>query len=179
MSARPNGDAGAGSSEAEKPAQSVDSGRGRKPMSEHDEGRRAFIVGAVGAGAVAGTSLVQTAYAKTPQGNKTPHGDQPHAKTAAAPVDANRPAEFDGHGVFFNDEHAATVAAFAERLMPGAPGKPGARDANVVNYIDLALAGAYADQQDFYRRGLAQLDAYCAKAHGKPFAKLGAASRTR
>src|SRR5580704_5665042 len=103
MSARPNGDAGAGSSEAEKPAQSVDSGRGRKPMSEHDEGRRAFIVGAVGAGAVAGTSLVQTAYAKTPQGNKTPHGDQPHAKTAAAPVDANRPAEFDGHGVFFND----------------------------------------------------------------------------
>jgi hypothetical protein len=34
-------------------------------MSEHDEGRRAFIVGAVGAGAVASTALVQTAYAKT------------------------------------------------------------------------------------------------------------------
>ena len=49
----------------------------------------------------------------------------------------------------------ATVAAFAERLMPGAPGKPGARDAGVLNYIDLALAGAYQDQQDFYRRGLA------------------------
>jgi len=147
-------------------------------MSEHDEGRRAFIVGAVGAGAVAGTSLVQTAYAKTPQGNKIPHGNQPQAKTAAAPVDPNRAAEaFDGHGVFFNDEHTATVAAFAERLMPGAPGKPGARDANVVNYIDLALAGAYADQQDFYRRGLAQLDAYCANAHGKPFAKLGAAQQ--
>jgi gluconate 2-dehydrogenase gamma chain len=147
-------------------------------MSEHDEGRRAFIVGAVGAGAVAGTSLVQTAYAKSPQGNKSPHGDQPHAKTAAAPAEASRAAEaFDGHGVFFNDENAATVAAFAERLMPGAPGKPGARDANVVNYIDLALAGAYADQQDFYRRGLAQLDAYCAKAHGKPFAKLSAAQQ--
>ena len=66
-----------------------------------------------------------------------------------------------GHGAFFNDDDAATVAAFAERLMPGAPGKPGARDAGVLNYIDLALAGAYADQQDFYRRGLAQLDAYC------------------
>src|ERR1700722_765078 len=140
-------------------------------MSEHDESRRAFIVGAVGAGAVAGTSLAQTAYAKTP------HNSPQQSKTAAAPVDANRPAEFDGHGVFFNDEHAATVAAFAERLMPGAPGKPGARDANVVNYIDLALAGAYADQQDFYRRGLAQLDAYCAKAHGKPFAKLSAAQQ--
>ena len=49
--------------------------------------------------------------------------------------------------------------------MPGAPGKPGARDAGVLNYIDLALAGAYADLQDFYRRGLAALDAYCRKTY--------------
>jgi len=141
-------------------------------MSEHDESRRAFIVGAVGAGAVAGTTLVQTAYAKT-QKAKTPTTKIP--TTAEAPA-ADRAVEaFDGHGVFFNDEHAATVAAFAERLMPGAPGKPGAHDANVLNYIDLALAGAYAEQQDFYRRGLAQLDAYCRKAHGQPFVKLSAA----
>ena len=59
-----------------------------------------------------------------------------------------------GHGAFLNDDDAATVAAFAERLMPGAPGKPGARDAGVLNYIDLALSGAYSDLQDFYRRGL-------------------------
>jgi len=123
-------------------------------MSEHDEGRRAFIVGAVGAGAVASTALVQTAYAKT-QKAKAPTTKSP----ASAKAPADRAVEtFDGHGVFFNDEHAATVAAFAERLMPGAPGKPGAHDANVINYIDLALAGAYADQQEFYRRGLAQLD---------------------
>jgi hypothetical protein len=32
-------------------------------------------------------------------------------------------------------------------------GQAGARDAGVLNYIDLALAGAYADLQDFYRRG--------------------------
>ena len=140
-------------------------------MSEHDEGRRAFIVGAVGAGAGAGTALVQTAYAKTQKAKPQP------PKTAEAPA-ANRAAEiFDGHGVFFNDEHAATVAAFAERLMPGAPGKPGAHDANVLNYIDLALAGAYADQQDFYRRGLAQLDAYCRTAHNQPFVKLSAAQQ--
>jgi gluconate 2-dehydrogenase gamma chain len=140
-------------------------------MSKHDEGRRAFIVGAVGAGAVAGTGLVQAAYAKTQHTKALP------PKTAEAPV-ANRAVEtFDGHGAFLNDEHAATVAAFAERLMPGASGKPGARDANVVNYIDLALAGAYADQQDFYRRGLAQLDAYCRKTHDQPFAKLSAAQQ--
>ena len=69
----------------------------------------------------------------------------------------------EGHGAFFNDDDAATVAAFTERLMPGAPGKPGARDAGVLNYIDLALAGAYADLQDFYRRGLAQLDVIAAR----------------
>ncbi len=133
-------------------------------MSEHDESRRAFIVGAVGA--AAGTGLVQTAYAKSPPHPKAP----PHPQAAEAAATTAEP--FDGHGVFFNDEDGETVAAFVERLMPSAPGKPGAHDANVLNYIDLALAGAYEDQQDFYRRGLAQLDAYSRKAHGRPFAKL-------
>src|SRR5207237_1511323 len=51
----------------------------------------------------------------------------------------------------------------------------GARDAGVLNYIDLALAGAYAELQDFYRRGLAQLDGYCRKTFNEPFQRLGAA----
>jgi gluconate 2-dehydrogenase gamma chain len=143
-------------------------------MSKHDEGRRAFIVGAVGAGAVAGTGLAQAAYAKVPRAK---HGNTPAKGPAAAEAPAGGPVPFDGHGVFFNDEQAATVAAFAERLMPGAPGKPGATDANVLNYIDLALAGAYADQQDFYRRGLAQLDAWCLKTYGKSFVRLSAAEQ--
>jgi gluconate 2-dehydrogenase gamma chain len=148
-------------------------------MSEHDESRRAFIVGAVGAGAVASTALVQAAYAKTAK-TKTPTARTPASKSpAAAEAGAEHAVEtFEGgHGVFFNDEHAATVAAFAERLMPGAPGMPGANDANVIDYIDLALAGAYADQQDFYRRGLAQLDAYCRKTYDQPFMKLSAAQQ--
>jgi gluconate 2-dehydrogenase gamma chain len=140
-------------------------------MSEHDEGRRAFIVGAVGAGAVASTALVQAAYAKTPKAKPA------MTRSPAAAEAADQAEPFDIHGVFFNDEHAATVAAFAERLMPGEPGLPGATDANVLNYIDLALAGAYADQQDFYRRGLAQLDAWCRKTYGQPFVKLGPAQQ--
>ena len=72
----------------------------------------------------------------------------------------------------------STVAAFAERLMPGAPGKPGARDAGVLNYIDLALAGAYSDQQDFYRRGLAALDAYCRTTY-KQAVRAASAPRSR
>ena len=61
--------------------------------------------------------------------------------------------------------------------MPGAPGKAGARDAGVVNYIDLALAGAYQDLQYFYRCGLAALDAYCRSAHNASFSRLDAAKQ--
>ena len=47
----------------------------------------------------------------------------------------------------------------------------------MLNYIDLALAGAYSDLQDFYRRGLAALDAHCRTAYSKPFAQLTAAQQ--
>jgi gluconate 2-dehydrogenase gamma chain len=132
-------------------------------MSEHDHGRRAFLKGAAaGAGAVAG--LVPEALAQT----------QPHDQHTDAPATTAHSGGA-GHGAFLNDDDAATVAAIAERIMPGAPGKPGATDAGVLNYIDLALAGAYADLQDFYRRGLAALDAFCGKAHNARFTALDAA----
>jgi gluconate 2-dehydrogenase gamma chain len=133
-------------------------------MSEHDASRREFLRrAAVGAGAVAGSGIVPEAIAQThEQDNKS----KPEAGSHS-----------EGLGAFFNREDAATVAAFAERLMPGAPGKPGARDAGVLNYIDLALAGAYADLQDFYRRGLAQLDQYCRKTYREPFARLSTAQQ--
>ena len=136
-------------------------------MSKHDEARRAFLKSAaLGAGAVAGVGLVPEVLAQTHQQHKD------------APVTtAQAHAHGAGHGAFLNDDDAATIAAFVERLMPGAPGKPGAGDAGVLNYIDLALAGAYADQQDFYRRGLTALDGFCRKTYGKPFAQLGAAQQ--
>ena len=128
-------------------------------MKKEAESRRAFLVGAAAAGAAATTALAPAVNAQMPQG-----------AAAMQPL-----ADGAKHGAFFNDEESATVAAFAERLMPGAPGKPGARDANVLNYIDLALAGAYADQQEFYRHGLNQLDAYCRRVHGQAFRQLPAA----
>jgi len=134
-------------------------------MSKHDDARRAFLVGAA-AGAVAGATLVPEAYAKTRNQHE-----------AAMPAAAPHSDMSNGHSTFFNDDHAPTIAAFAERLMPGAPGKPGARDAGVLNYIDLALAGAYSDLQDFYRRGLAALDAYSRKTFNAPFRRLSAAQQ--
>ena len=136
-------------------------------MKKHDEARRAFLIGAaVGAGAVASKGLVPDALAQT-------HAQHAPADAAATTAQAHGP----GHGAFLNDDDALTITAFTERLMPGAPGMPGAREANVRNYIDLALSGAYADLQDFYRRGLMHLDAYSRKTHNAPFAKLPAAQQ--
>jgi gluconate 2-dehydrogenase gamma chain len=134
-------------------------------MSKHDEARRAFLVGAAVVGA--GAALAPEALAQ----------QQPAATNTAAPGHDHGAGNGSGYGASLNVDESAAVKAFAERLMPGAPGKPGATDANVLNYIDLALAGAYADQQDFYRRGLAQLDAWCLKAYGKSFVKLTAAQQ--
>jgi gluconate 2-dehydrogenase gamma chain len=125
----------------------------------HDETRRAFLVGAA-LGAASGAGLVPEARAQ---------GHDMQMTSAVAP---HAMAGGTGHGAFFNDDDATTITALAERMWPAAPGKPGATDIGALNYIDLALAGAYADMQDFYRRGLAQLDAYCQATHQKPFARL-------
>jgi len=131
-------------------------------MTKHDASRREFLLrAAVGAGAAAGAGLVPDAIA---QNHEQMEGG------AAAPG-SQHPSGTE-HGAFFNHADAATIAAFTERLMPNAPGKPGARDADVLNYIDLALAGAYSDLQDFYRRGLAQLEAHCRSTYKEPFVRL-------
>jgi hypothetical protein len=140
-------------------------------MSTHDEARRAFLVAAAATGAAAGAALVPEAYAKEERPKNKKNG------AASTPVHAHETGvEF---GAFFNSDDAATIAAFTERLMPGASGKPGARDAGVLNYIDLALAGAYADLQDFYRRGLAALDAIAPRPTSRRSCGSPPVSRTR
>lgn len=126
-------------------------------MSDQTESRRAFLKGAAaGAGAVAANAVVPVTQAR-----------------AAEPMRMAMPAA-EQHGAFFNGDDAAAVGAFAERIFPGAPGMPGAKDADVLNYIDLALAGPYSDLQEFYRHGLNQLDAHCRAAYRQPFARLDA-----
>jgi gluconate 2-dehydrogenase gamma chain len=142
-------------------------------MKKHDEGRRAFLVGTA-AGAAATVALVPEALAKS--GQQVAAADTPMDSMAMEHGAAMAPMS-GAHGAFFNDDDARTVKAFAERLMPGAPDKPGATDADVLNYIDLALSGAYKDDQDFYRRGIAQLDAHCMAAHGKAFRNLAPAQQ--
>ena len=130
-------------------------------MTKHDESRRAFLVGAaVGAGAV-GAGLVPDALAQTPPQHPASDATTAHAQGHSG-----------GHGAFLNDDDAVTLDAFTERLMPGAPGKACAREAGVLNYIDLALAGAYSDLQDFYRRGPSSLEGYCRNTYKESFVRL-------
>ena len=73
-------------------------------MTKHDEARRAFLVGAaVGAGAVAGATLVPNALAQTQEAPRT---------TGTVPPPAHSHAGGPGLGAFFNSEDAATVAAY-------------------------------------------------------------------
>jgi hypothetical protein len=138
-------------------------------MSKHEASRREFLVNAaVGAGAVAGAGLVPDALAQKYEQDKS---------TAGLGASGMSSMNGEGRGAFFNADDAATVAAFTERIMPDTDGKPGAREAGVLNYIDLALSGAYSDMQDFYRRGLAQLHEYCRKSHNEAFARLSAAQQ--
>src|SRR6266436_3282387 len=92
-------------------------------MTKLDAARRAFLVrAAVGAGAVAGAGLVPDAHAQL----------EPHMQGDAPAHPQQHPSGAE-HGAFFNHDDAATIAALTERLMPGAPDKPGASDAGVLN----------------------------------------------
>ena len=140
-------------------------------MNTPNKARRAFLIQtASGIGAAATTALLPAAEASAQSPAKAPAMDMPMAQVA-------RSAHGEGTGAFFNISDLQTVAAMAERIMPGAPGKPGALDVGVINYIDLALAGAYSDQQEFYRHGLTQLQAYCDTTYRKPFVQLSPADQ--
>ena len=78
-------------------------------MTKHDAARRAFLVrAAVGAGAVAGAGLVPELDAQMEHNQaESPSASHQHPSGAE-------------HGAFFNHDDAVTMAAFTERLMPGA-----------------------------------------------------------
>ncbi len=66
--------------------------------------------------------------------------------------------------------HEATIAdALFERLFPADATTAGASAIGVVDYVDLALAGAYRHLADAYHLGLAALDRNAHDRYGKPF----------
>jgi gluconate 2-dehydrogenase gamma chain len=77
-----------------------------------------------------------------------------------------------GELVFFNPAEADAVEALAARVIPGDAEDPGAREADVLTYIDRSLGGAYLELRTAYRRGVAELERHCAELHGGRFAEL-------
>jgi len=100
-------------------------------MTKHDAARRAFLVERrLAPGAVAG--VLGSYPTRTPSWNGISKRMLP-----APPATSQR----RGAWSVFNHDHAANdCSGSTERLMPGAPDKPGASDAGVLNYIDLALS---------------------------------------
>lgn len=69
-----------------------------------------------------------------------------------------------------NPYEARIAAAIFERMFPGDELGPGAVAIGVVDYLDRALAGAYRDQSEAYRVGLATFDRIARERYGAPFA---------
>jgi gluconate 2-dehydrogenase gamma chain len=143
--------------------------------------RRALVLGAL----LGSTAIASAAWARTIKGIPW---------TPGAPQLA--PRGFDA-ARFFTDAERRCVDAIVARLIPSDDRGPGAREANVVGFIDNQLAGFYGrgqrwymqgpfpeggDTQDYqsehapaqlYRNAIAALDEHCRQtANGRRFAEL-------
>jgi gluconate 2-dehydrogenase gamma chain len=75
------------------------------------------------------------------------------------------------HWRFFTATEAGTADAICEQIIP-ADKDPGARQAGVVNFIDIQLTKHYRRYRGAYRKGIAGVDASSRKRFGKPFVEL-------
>lgn len=80
----------------------------------------------------------------------------------------------DGTAIFktLSTAEGKLLATIVERLIPTDATGPGAKEAHVAQYIDLALGNALAASRPTYAMGLAALDRYAATSRGKPFLEL-------
>src|SRR4051794_41100566 len=80
--------------------------------------------------------------------------------------------------VTLSQSQADVVAAAAERILPAVDGRPGARDAGVVYFVDKALSTFNAGQKKQYVDGIADLNQRAARTKaGAGFAALDAAQQ--
>lgn len=78
---------------------------------------------------------------------------------------------------YFTAAEARTVDAICGLLIP-ADRDPGAREARVVNYIDLQLTQPFRKYQRVYRQGVAGIDAASLRMFGKRFVDLSTEKQT-
>ena len=85
-----------------------------------------------------------------------------------AEVAAAEKAQAMGAFTYFSKSQAADIDAMAAQIYPTTD-TPGAREAQVIYFIDTALVTFAQDKQEIYAKGLADLSA---KTGGKSFAAL-------
>lgn len=95
-----------------------------------------------------------------------------HARTEAPAVLGPVPFKY------FTPAQAACVEAITEQIIP-ADQDPGAKWAGVVHYIDLSLAGEFAELRPIYRAGLSRLGELTKAVSDRPFPDLDFAQQTR
>ena len=88
--------------------------------------------------------------------------------TWPAQVAAAEAAQAMGAFTFFTREQAADVDAMATQIYPTTD-TPGAREAQVIYFIDTALVTFAQDKQDIYRKGLPELSSHTG---GRPLGTL-------
>ena len=118
----------------------------------------------VGATAVAAGAVDRPAEAAAP--------DAARSFQDRAALDVARPAQGRVALESFSASEAELMDAIVARLIPSDEHGPGAREANVVGYIDRALAGALASSRPAYASGLAALERYARSSRGAPFRQL-------
>jgi gluconate 2-dehydrogenase gamma chain len=71
----------------------------------------------------------------------------------------------------------ATLDAALARLIPADDGEPGAREAQVLRYVERALDGVHRGHLAAYRRGIGDLDELALARFGAAFAALADVSQ--
>ena len=72
---------------------------------------------------------------------------------------------------FFTPEEARCIIAISEQIIPK-DSSPGATDAGVIFYIDRQLSSIFHYDQETYRTGIKNLQAYCKGKYSKTFELL-------
>ena len=127
---------------------------------EKDQLTRREAIKSIGAGVGAIASLPVLGGAQEIASHEPSH----HVSQATA---AAKPQSLK----FFTEDENRTVIEMSERIIPADDHSPGAKAANVGEYIDLIVSESPEATQQTWREGLAAINKLSSNKFGKPFAE--------
>ena len=71
---------------------------------------------------------------------------------------------------YFDPEEAKTLDALCETIIPADGHSPGAKAAQLAEYLDIIIADAAPDTKELWRQGIAVANELAANSFGKPYA---------